>query len=30
MKQLDLDAKEIKKFAAVSNQPIVDMSSKLK
>ena len=30
MKQLDLDAKEIKKFAAVSNQPIVDMSSQLK
>lgn len=30
MKQLDLDAKEIKKFAAVSSQPIVDMSSKLK
>lgn len=30
MKQLDLDAKEIKKFAAVSSQPIVDMSSQLK
>lgn len=30
MKKLDLDAKEIKKFAAVSNQPIVDMSSQLK
>ena len=30
MKKLDLDAKEIKKFAAVSNQPIVDMSLQLK
>lgn len=30
MKQLDLGAKEIKKFAAVSDQPIVDMSSRLK
>ena len=30
MKQLDLDAKEIKKFAAVSDQPIVDMTSQLK
>ena len=29
MKQLDLDAKEIKKFALVSNQPIADMTSKL-
>ena len=30
MKQLDLGANEIKKFAAVSSQPVVDMSSKLK
>jgi len=29
MKELDLDAKDIKKFAAVSNQPTVDMSSQL-
>lgn len=30
MKQLDLDAKDIQKFPIVSEQPIVDMSSKLK
>ena len=30
MKELDLGAKEIKKFAAVSDQSIVDMTSKLK
>ena len=30
MKELDLDAKEIMKFAVVSNQPVVDMTSQLK
>lgn len=30
MKQLDLDAKEIRKFATASDQPIVDMTSQLK
>lgn len=29
-KQLDLNAKDVKTFAAVTSQPIVDMSSKLK
>ena len=30
MKQLDLNAKEVKMFPTRSSQPIVDMSSKLK